>query len=444
MGYKMGMPSMKLNNAGVKSKSCGSFKSVSEEALEERDGHDPDIDRERSQQNIYTGFQSAAELMAYSQEHVDQLRDARGRKLRADAVVMCATVLKPPAAYMETLPREEQIRLLDVAEGVLAKIIGQENIKATGTHFDELGTHRHVFWEPMTEDGRLCAKEMHNLQFFSKINREIPAALREAGFEIDDCEMYDAAKEEYEKEKSKAGRSSFQFKADAEKAKTALEEEISDLKITRDFAKQKTEEAVWQRRTADKELENVLSAVTARRDTIEELDEEVAVREDMIAKYEEKIGTLMDEEVDLIERVETKRQDARNASQEAQKAQEAEKAVKDRVNALEAKEKALTASVDGLQAKKQTLVNEVAIWDAALKEKEAKGRVQLGDAMDRRIADTREIAELKKRVTALENAVKLRDQFIQSIPGLWQRLQVWLAEQIQKRAKSRSQPEQGR
>ena len=255
------MPSMKLNNAGVKSKSCGSLRSVAGEGLEEREGHDPDIDRERSQQNIYTGYRSAEALMEYSREHVDQLRDARGRKLRSDAVVMCATVLKPPAAYMATLPREEQIRLLDVAEGVLAKIVGPENIKATGTHFDEQGTHRHVFWEPMTQDGRLCAKEMHNLQFFSQINREIPAALREAGFEIDDCEMYDAAKEEYEKEKAKAGRSSFQFKADAEKAKKEIEQQIDDLQETLQATERKAQKASQSHSEAVKGYEAIKEKV---------------------------------------------------------------------------------------------------------------------------------------------------------------------------------------
>ena len=222
MGYKIGMPSLKLNNAGVKSKNCGSFAGVAREALEERDGQDPDIDRERSQQNIYEGYRTAADLMEYSRDHVEQLRDANGRKIRADAVVMCATILKPPAAYMATLSRAEQIRFLDVAEGVLADAIGRENIKSSATHFDELGTHRHVFWEPMSKDGRLCAKEVHNLKFFTEINRKVPAALREAGFDIDACEMYDAAKKDYEKEKAKAGRSAYAFKADAEKTKEKL------------------------------------------------------------------------------------------------------------------------------------------------------------------------------------------------------------------------------
>lgn len=230
MGWKIGAPSLKLNNAGTVSKHCGDFGSVAREALEEREGRDPDIDQTRAEQNRIEGFRTAAELQAYSAAHVDELRDAAGRKLRKDAVVMCATILKPPAAMMNKLPIDEQRRFLDDANEAFADIVGRENIKSRADHFDELGGHTHVFWEPMTEDGRLCAKEVHNLQFFGRVNRELPEKLRAKGWEIDDCEMYDAAKEEYEKQSKKnAGRSSVAFKADAEQKKGELLQEIDEL-----------------------------------------------------------------------------------------------------------------------------------------------------------------------------------------------------------------------
>lgn len=397
MGHKMGMPSLKLNNAGVKSKSCGSFRSVAEEGLEERVGHDPDIDRERSQQNIYTGYRSAAELMEYSQKHVDQLRDARGRKLRSDAVVMCATVLKPPAAYMATLPVEEQIRLLDVAEGVLAKIVGPENIKATGTHFDEQGTHRHVFWEPMTQDGRLCAKEMHNLQFFAQINREIPAALREAGFEIDDCEMYDAAKEEYEKTKAEAGRSSFQFKADAERAKKEIEQQIGELQG---------------------ELQN-------QTEKIADLREEVAVREGMIGGYESRIEDLEVTQHELNKRIEQDRKELHSVSRQvkdtSQSLQEANHKLANifrEVSDLRVEKTELTASVATLEATRDELAREITDLQEAAKREYSAGAQRLGAAeWQRRIADVKERQKKDARLDLLE-------RFIAHplVAPLWERL----------------------
>ena len=88
MGYKMGVPSLKLNNAGTRSKRCGSFAGVAYEAFEERKGKDQDINHELSKNNIYIGMRSAEELLEYSRQHVAQLRDARGRALRSDAVVI--------------------------------------------------------------------------------------------------------------------------------------------------------------------------------------------------------------------------------------------------------------------------------------------------------------------------------------------------------------------
>lgn len=249
MSWKIGAPSLKLNNAGVKSKSCGDFRSVAREALEEREGHDPDINKDLAALNEYQGYRTAAELLEYSQDHVDQLRDARGRKLRKDAVVMCATVLKPPAAMMNQLSIEDQKRFLNDAYEVFADIVGSENVKSRADHYDELGAHTHIFWEPMTEDGRLCAKERHNLKFFGRVNRELPERLREKGWDIADCEMYDAAEKAYEaekqktSEKKKSGRSSHAFKAEAEREKRALEEQIDNLKVEHAAAEERAQDA---------------------------------------------------------------------------------------------------------------------------------------------------------------------------------------------------------
>lgn len=232
MGWTIGMPSLKLNNAGQKSKHCGSFGGVSMECLEERKGRDPDINPELAHLNIYEGITSAKALMAYSAEHVSQMRDAQGRKLRKDAVVMCSTIVKPPAEMMLEMSREDQIRFLRDAVEKLTEIVSRENVRSTAYHFDEQGAHVHVLWEPMTPDGRLCAKEMHNLQFFGRLNREMPQHLRECGWDVDDCKAYDAAAEELEnnaerrQQKKQNGRSSAVYKRDMELRAKKLTEEL--------------------------------------------------------------------------------------------------------------------------------------------------------------------------------------------------------------------------
>lgn len=244
MGYKIGVPSLKLNNVGKTSKHCGSFGAVTREALEEREGHDIDIDYTKSKDNVITGYRTAEELMEYSRQHCEKLRDKSGRKLRADAVVMCGTIFKPPAVFINALSEEARKKFFDDCEEYFAGVVGKENIKSTVLHKDERAEHLHIFWEPMTADGRLCAKEVHNLKFFSEINHNFPAFMRERGWDIDDCECYDYAQENYEKELKKTqeqleaeyqrqhknGLSSMEYKKQAEEKKRELVSEIDEKK----------------------------------------------------------------------------------------------------------------------------------------------------------------------------------------------------------------------
>lgn len=239
MGWTIGMPSLKLNNTGAKSKHCGSFSAVAGEALEERNGRDIDIDRARSNDNIYTGFRTAAELQEYSKQHIAELSAkqvaAGGRKIRDDAVVMCATIIKPPAAMMNQMSEEQQLRFCSDALEKLGEIVGKDNVKSTAIHRDEQGIHIHTFWEPITPDGRLCAKEMHNLKFLGRLNKEMPEFLRSRGWDVADCKAYDQAQEALKSEQERAeeramqGRSSASYKADAEHQKNKLLDEVDKL-----------------------------------------------------------------------------------------------------------------------------------------------------------------------------------------------------------------------
>lgn len=255
MGVTIGMPCLKLNNAGRTSKHCGDFKKVAEEALAERHGRDPDINQERTKYNVLFGYKTAAELMVYSDKHVremtETLRKNEGRGIRCDAVRMCVIIIKPPAVWIESLSRNKQLQFFNDSLQKIKEIVGEENVKAVAIHFDELSPHMHVFWEPMTPDGRLCAKDMHGLRFLGNLNREMPKYLRSKGWEIDDCNAYDAAEEQEKKVKlgkegyhkylqdksSKNGRDSFKFKAqmEAEKEDILRTFSVEKTKIVKTF-----------------------------------------------------------------------------------------------------------------------------------------------------------------------------------------------------------------
>lgn len=294
MGYTLGMPSLKLSNtAGKGGKHCGNFKKVTEEALEERLGQDLDINHNLTQNNEYlTEIKKAAELQSisetwiknyndrvdkeniqieeeikkavkeYNDTHEEKLTKVKAlkainderrankqeplqtkRHIRDDAVVMCATIIKPSAEFMSTLNKEDQRQLLLDTYDKLKEIVGSQNMKAAVIHYDELVPHLHTFWMPETEDGRLCAKEMHGLKFLGTLNREMPAYLRSKGWDIDDCNAYDAEEEQRKKEemgekaykqakqekRQNQGRSSSKFKHEVQKEVEELEKKETEL-----------------------------------------------------------------------------------------------------------------------------------------------------------------------------------------------------------------------
>lgn len=299
MGYQLGMPSLKLSNTSKPSKHCGNFGAVTKEALEEREGRDLDINPELSHLNIIQGFRTSADLIAYSDAHVKELKDASGRAIRKDAVRMCGTICKPPAVYINKIIREQgeaaAEKFFDDFLKRFEKIVGKENVKSTVLHKDELGWHMHIFWEPMTEDGRLCAKEVHGLKFFAQMNREMPEYLRSCGWEIEDCNCYDCAEENYENEKARAekeeenyrrthgnGRSSAQYKAEAEAEKQQLVADVEVLKKEAEFEhtlaeheKVRVKEASEKLQFLENEIEKAEASMQTVFKTKKEYDQEL-------------------------------------------------------------------------------------------------------------------------------------------------------------------------
>ena len=324
MGYTIGMPSLKLSNIeGKGGKHCGNFSKVAREALQERLALDIDVNHDLTQYNYYEGFRSAKELQAYSEKWISscnteveennalikgivetanaqrakegkpKLKEkealriinaerkkqglallSKKKKIRVDAVVMCATLIKPPKELMDTLTLEEQRQFLLDAVDKFKEIVGAQNVKAVVIHFDELVPHVHIFWQPVTKDGRLCAKEMHNLHFLGTLNREMPIHLRQKGWtQVDDCHAYDAeeaqklreemgdvAYREYRRTlRAKQGRDSKQFKSDMDKAVTEAQKHLQDAQSALEVTAKMLNDV-----TAQEEAEHKMKCYTER------------------------------------------------------------------------------------------------------------------------------------------------------------------------------------
>lgn len=194
---KVGMPILLLKQGNGKTKRSGNAKAVALEALEERYSSDPDLDRTRTKYNVYLkgGFRSGIALSEYWRKEAEAFRviDKNGnkKKLRSDASIGFANILKPDKEFMDGMKYQEQTKFLND----LATITIQEyknrgiQIDAAVVHFDEANPHVHLFGH----DAQYKLGKKLNLKFFNVLNREVPKQLRALGWDIQDCSAYDVA-----------------------------------------------------------------------------------------------------------------------------------------------------------------------------------------------------------------------------------------------------------
>lgn len=276
MGVKIGIPIMKLNNHHTKTKRKGYMRAVFCEGLEERWGTDPDIERSRTPLNEYTGeYRSGqaltaaitAEAEAYSKEQRQQGK----RGLRSDAIIGWAAIVKPPAEWINSLSPEQRKSFFNDSRKIMYDLMGHDgtghsNIRATVLHHDEAGDHEHYYGAAKMPDGRFCGKDLINLKLFRRFNREYPKKMREMGWDVDDCTVYDPEKvaemtesqeKEYKQEcikkkkSRKTGQDSKTYKSQQELKK--IEKEKDKARLSRDLALAAAQQAKQQTATVRQE-----------------------------------------------------------------------------------------------------------------------------------------------------------------------------------------------
>lgn len=166
--------------------------------MSERWGKDEDIDRSRSQHNTYTGIISGvalaeamtAEAAAYSKRR----KAAGGRALRSDAAIGWAMIVKPPAEIINAMSVEQQTKFFADSDKIITDMMGTDNIRATALHRDEQALHKHYFGMGYTKSGELSVDKVINPRLYKRLNQEYPEKMRELGWDIDDCIIYDTDK----------------------------------------------------------------------------------------------------------------------------------------------------------------------------------------------------------------------------------------------------------
>ena len=125
------------------------------ERTKERYASNPDIDTGRSKYN----FHIIRPAMSYKRE-ADSRIEMAGCKTRKDSVRFVDTLITASPDFFKGKKRGEIEAYFQTAVDFLEREIGGGNIFSAVVHMDEKTPHAHLCFTPITEDGRLSAKEI--------------------------------------------------------------------------------------------------------------------------------------------------------------------------------------------------------------------------------------------------------------------------------------------
>lgn len=198
-----------------------------------------DIDYERSHLN--TDLLNDRKLQ-YEREIKSEISERVERKPRANSVVLSEFLVTASPDYMKALSSQDQERYFEKSLEFIQERYGEENTLYAVVHRDEANPHMHVGVVPITEDGRLSAKDIFNRKELQALQKEFPAELQRQGFEV---------------ERGQEGSKEKHLHPNEYKAKKDLEREVKDLEknvegLQQTIADKKEESLVFSARLPDK------------------------------------------------------------------------------------------------------------------------------------------------------------------------------------------------
>ena len=108
---------------------------------------------------------------------------ASQRAIRKDATVYCECIISSDSAFFEKLTEDRQKEFFKNSLDYLKDKIGEEFIISANVHLDETTPHMHVGFVPMIENS-LSAKKLIDRKFLREVQDQLPAHLKNLGFDI--------------------------------------------------------------------------------------------------------------------------------------------------------------------------------------------------------------------------------------------------------------------
>ena len=276
MGVKVGMPMLGLKRGTASGKHAGNLRAIACEMGEERWSATKTFDPDKSDQNLHlgryaSGEEAEAAILAEVEEYEKKQKTAGGRKVREDATVAFAFIVKPQGGWINSLEPAEQERFFSDSYAVLQSfgLVSDENLVMRERHMDEGAPHEHYLCMAYDGDGKLAGSRIVNLKTFAKLNRVYPKLMQKRGWPVEILEAFDhdavksmtaekaslyKAEHIAEKKRRRHGLTANEYMeqkalenaAEANGLRREIESEIADLEPKRRAAKEEVEKAEEQ------------------------------------------------------------------------------------------------------------------------------------------------------------------------------------------------------
>jgi len=150
---------------------------------ESQNSKNKDIDKDRTTLNYDLHNQNH---INYNLKVKEIIKDGYSvdKGIRKDAVVMTSTLITSDSEYFKKLLPEQQKEFFKKSYEFLKEKYGEKNIISATVHMDEATPHMHLCSVPLTEDGRISAKNIFDRKNLLKLQDELPKHLQVNGFDI--------------------------------------------------------------------------------------------------------------------------------------------------------------------------------------------------------------------------------------------------------------------
>ena len=141
-----------------------------------------DIDKARTPLNYDLVNQEGINYLKRVKAIIEANR-ASERAIRRDATVYCECIISSDSAFFENLTEDKQKEFFKSSLDYLKNKIGEEFIISANVHLDETTPHMHVGFVPIIENS-LSAKKLIDRKFLREVQDQLPAYLKNLGFDI--------------------------------------------------------------------------------------------------------------------------------------------------------------------------------------------------------------------------------------------------------------------